>query len=399
VETGLVIGGHYLLQHLIKQGQFSTVYQGVDQLFQRSVAVKSVPADQIPTYRAAVRMTSQFSYPNIIGLYDLVAKPDRLYLIQEYVEGEDFAALLQAPLMAHEVADIGRQVCLAILYAGASSRGVCHGDLTPSAILRDRRGLIRVGNFALPSDIAYFTAWNNLGGEGEVLADTELAWGVPSEGRQADDVRASGLLLYQLLTSRAPAATTVVPPADGRLRFPRNVPAELCELIARAVIRQHPQRITRVEALYNELKTLTETLEARTPVLLGSPPVPRQADVARGGQSPKPAPNSAGNVLPAGQPGSRLAAYRSENSGKLAAMEMEPVNSAMTLADAAPLNPLASRQAAYPGPEITPPLPASSFQAASQRRSPLIWLLVLGVVVFALCFAIGYFAGGAIFPH
>ncbi len=236
METGLVIGGHYLLQHLIKQGQFSTVYHGVDQLFQRNVAVKSVPADQLPAYRAAVRMTSQFSYPNIIGLYDLVAKPDRLYLIQEYVEGDDFAALMQAPLLAHEVTDIGRQVCLALLYASSPTRRVCHGDLTPVAILRDHRGLIRVSNFGLPSDIAYFSAWNNLGGGGVVLADRDLPWGAVSEGRQADDVRATGLLLYQLLTSHAPASTTVEPPADGRLRFPRSVPPELCELIARTVI-------------------------------------------------------------------------------------------------------------------------------------------------------------------
>ncbi len=117
METGLVIGGHYLLQRLIKQGQFCTVYWGIDQLFQRNVAVKSVPAAQIPEYRAAVRMTAQFSYPNIVDLYDLVAKPDRLYLIQEYVEGDDFAALMQMQPQAHEVADIGRQICLGLLYA------------------------------------------------------------------------------------------------------------------------------------------------------------------------------------------------------------------------------------------------------------------------------------------
>src|SRR5205809_4415237 len=102
VETGLVIGGHYLLQRLIKQGQYSTVYQGVDQLFQRMVAVKSVPAAHIQTYRVAVRLTSQFSHPNIVGLYDLTIKPDRLYLIQEYIEGEDFASLLQAPLQPYD---------------------------------------------------------------------------------------------------------------------------------------------------------------------------------------------------------------------------------------------------------------------------------------------------------
>src|SRR5437588_12241693 len=78
VEIGLVIGGHYLLQRLIKQGEYCTIYQGLDQLFQRSVAVKAVPADQMSIYRAAVRMTSQISYPDIFGLYDLLATPAQL---------------------------------------------------------------------------------------------------------------------------------------------------------------------------------------------------------------------------------------------------------------------------------------------------------------------------------
>jgi hypothetical protein len=397
VETGLVIGGHYLLQRLIKQGQFSTVYRGVDQLFQRNVAVKSVPAAQIPAYRAAVRLTAQFSYPNLIGLYDLVAKPDRLYLIQEYVEGDDFATLMQAQLQAHEVADIGRQLCLGLLYASSSSRRVCHGDVTPNAIIRDQRGLVRINNFALPSDTAYFTAWNTLGGEGVALADRDLPWGMFSEGRVADDTRAVGLLLYQLLTSRPPGTASVEPPADGRLRFPRNIPPELCELIARTVIRQHPQNINKVDVLYDELKILAGSLEAAAPALVSSPaaPQPQQADVARGGQFPPRASGKLSGVLPGGQPGSGLSAYRNENSGKLAALEMEPVNSSMTIADSpAPIKPVTERQAAYPRADTTPPAQSTPLQS-----SPLLWLIVIGLIVFGVCFAIGFFAGNTIFPH
>ncbi len=260
MEIGLVIGGHYLLQRLIKQGEYCTVYQGFDQLFHRNVAVKAVSAAQMSIYRSAVRMTSQFSYPNIVGLYDLVAKSDKLYLVQEYIEGDDFAALLQAQLQPYNVAEIGRQICSALIYASSSSRRVCHGDLTPAAIFCDQRELIRVNNFALPGDLSYFTNWSILGGEGAPVSESDLPLGVVSEGRLADDTRAVGLLLYQLLTSRPPGATVVEPPADGRLRFPRSVPAELCEIVARTVIRQHPQHITKTEVLYDALKILSEML-------------------------------------------------------------------------------------------------------------------------------------------
>lgn len=387
METGLVIGGRYLLQRLIKQGQYSTIYQGVDQLFQRNVAIKSAPAVQLPTYRAAVRMTSQFSHPNIVSLYDLVAKPDKLYLVQEYVEGDNFATLLQTQLQSYEVADFGYQICSALLYASSSSRRVCHGDLTPAAIFRDQYGLIRVNNFALPSDMSYFTAWSTLGGEGVAVSDRDLPWGLMSEGRLADDTRAIGLLLYQLLTSHPPGATVVEPPVDGRLRFPRHIPPALCEIVARAVIRQHPQHITRVEVLNEELKALAETLEPAVPTLVSSP-VSQQADIAIPKQYSPVGMGLPVNPQPVGQLGPGLSPYRSENSGKLAAIQMESSPADLTIADSA-IKP-ATRYMGFPDPE-TAPEPA--------RRSSLTWLLVLGLIVFVLFFVIGYFAGNFLIPH
>ena len=111
METGRLINRRYLLQRLIKQGRVCTVYQGTDQMLQRVVAVKAVSAQYIPAYKAAIRMTSYFSHPNIIGLYDIVpiVEPEALYLVQEYVAGDDFATLLQAQLTPYEVADFGSQ--------------------------------------------------------------------------------------------------------------------------------------------------------------------------------------------------------------------------------------------------------------------------------------------------
>jgi len=149
VETGRIIQRRYLLQQLVKQGQVCAVYQGFDHVLQRAVAVKVVPPEYIPAYRAAIKATSQFSHPNIVGIYDVLVENEFLYVVQEFVEGHDFSSLLQTSLAAYQVAELGAQICLALLYAGAPSRKVSHGDLTPAAILRDRYGSIRVNNFAL----------------------------------------------------------------------------------------------------------------------------------------------------------------------------------------------------------------------------------------------------------
>jgi hypothetical protein len=391
LETGRVIDGHYLLQRVVKHGQISTVYQGFDRKLQRVVALKAVPAVHLPAYRAAARILSQFSHPNITVLYDLFIEPETLYLVQEYVEGDDFAALLQVQLQPSDIISFGQQICLALIYAASSARRTCHGDLTPAAIMRDRRGIIRINNFALPSDLAYFNAWSSVGGDGMAVSDMNLPWGAESAGRQSDDVRAVGLLLYQLLTVRPAGASVVMPPQDGQLHFPRSVPRDVCEIIARAIIRQHPQHIKTANALYDELQLLEELFDPPVsimPALAASsnptsmqPPVPMQFSPA----APSGFPPANVNVFPVGNPGQGLSTFAAEGSSR-ATTAVPESNIVQTVSDS-PLHTTASSTHHTVYPEFEPPI------GLPVRRSPLLWLLILGLVLFALFFIVGYFAG------
>ena len=322
METGRVINRRYLIQRLIKHGQVCAIYQGTDQVLQRTVAIKVVPSSDITAYRAAIKLTAHFSHPNIVGLYDLVVEPETLYIIQELIEGVPFPALLQQQLSPFEIVDIGMQISQALIYADNASSNVCHGDLTPSAIMRDPQGLVRVNNFALPGDFLYFQSWCKMGGDDIVFSDPELPYGQQSEARRSDDIRATGLLLYQLLAGRAPGASVVEPPPDGRLRFQRNVPPELCETVARAVVRQHPQRICTPEALYTDLKALSETLAQPAPVIMPvtstvyQPPVEPMVI----SQAASPGTGKLASALPirdTEQPGLNLPPYRSDQSMQL----------------------------------------------------------------------------------
>jgi serine/threonine protein kinase len=367
VETGRVIHGRYLLQRLIKQTAFCCVYQGMDQRLQRAVAVKSVFPAHITEYRTALKMTASFSHQHILGLYDLVIEPEALYVVQEYVEGDTFETLLQAQLSPFEIAEAGWQICLALMYAGSSSRRVCHGDLTPSALMRERSGAFRINNFALPTNLAYFEKWSIVGGDGVALLETEMAWGQQSEKRKADDTRAVGLLLYQLLTG------TQEPQADGRLRFSRSTPPELCETLARAIVRQHPQNINTPEALYTQLKVLAEALEpAPEPVVVEELPV-RQFTPAGAGKM--------GALLPS-RDGEHSGRSLSSYSGQLPRVEVSPSDPTIANVPFTPARPFA------------PPVPASVTPPG--KPSPLLIVLLLGLLAFGLFFAAGYFLGHAL---
>src|SRR5258708_22835122 len=112
--------------------------------------------------------------------------------------------------------------------------------MVPSAIIRDPGGLVRINNFALPSDLYCFENWCPLGGNEVAVSDRDLPWGQQTEGRRDDDTRAVGLLLYQLLTTRPAGTAEVKPPPDGRLHFTRNIPPELSHAAAPPVVPPHP---------------------------------------------------------------------------------------------------------------------------------------------------------------
>lgn len=391
MDTGRIIHRRYLLQRLIQRGTVCAVYQAFDQMLQRPVAIKVAPAEHIPAYRAALRSTAQFAHPNIIGMYDLIVEPDALYVVQEYVDGADFKALLRTQFAPYQIADIGVQICQALVYAGTPSRKVCHGDLTPSAILCNRDGLIRVNNFALPSDLSYFSAWSVVGGGNTALSDPNLPWGQMSDERKEDDTRAVGLLLYQLLAGRSEDAVSVEPPADGRLRFMRNVPAELCELTARAIVRMHPQHIKTPEVFYTELKAFVEALE-----LVSPPAVPESVytaeDIARVKEPLSPSSGGQHSPMPTVSPLSIRENMTNEELGL-----HKPMIGHMTATEAmTPSSPVgkmptqlaATHQVAYANlPDIN--------EQPRQVNIPV--LLLIGFVLFALFFGLGWMLAHVIF--
>lgn len=395
MNTGRIIQRRYLLQNVIEQGAVCAVYQGDDQVLLRTVAVKAVPVQHIAAYRAAIRATSQFSHPNITGLFDIIMEPETLYVVQEHLTGQDFGKMLRSNLTPLQVTDLGIQICQALVYAGSSSHKICHGDLTPSAIVRDPDGHVHVNNFALPSDTPYFTEWSVVGGNGFVLSDPELPCGQISEGRRADDTRAVGLLLYQLLASRPGDATKVEPPADGILRFQRNVPRDLCDVIARAIMRTHPQRILTAESLHVELKKIAEMLE---PVLLPEAPTLMPEEATRFqpfSPAPTPLPHSIKK-----RTGQLVSTLPARDATFDAAMTRRDDLVTRTTADVqvspamhSPLGDMsmklaAARQAAYSTLPQTEPQPI---------KMNLLVIILVCLVFFAIFFGIGFVIAQAVF--
>ena len=206
-----------------------------------------------------------------------------------------------------------------------------------------------------------------------------------TDGRRADDTRAVGLLLYQLLSGRPPASTSVEPPSDGRLRLLRNVPVELCEIIARTVVTQHPQHINTPEVLYEELQKQVEALErVAEPVLARGSQTEDILNVQQAISTSNPVSPGAETLVTAlptretGPGGVGLSSFSTEGNAPMVAMGPQTQHPSFG-------------QSATDTPFLLTPSNGPQTEAHATPRLSIAMLILFCVIVFVAFFVIGYF--------
>lgn len=268
--AGQTLRNRYHLDTELARGALAVVFRGRDRVLKRPIAVKVAPIAHAASYRAGHKATANLTHPAVIAVYDTLEEEDgALYIIQEMVEGRSLAAYLRAGLPSARALDLGGQIARALAYVHAHD--VVHGDLTPSAVLVDRHARVRLNNFGLPPDSAYFARLSRvLEGEAptrridkpvggsSTRASAEAAGDMlPSP---VDDVRAVGLLLWQLLTAEAVASAS----PEART-FRDDVPEDIRDLVQRALWRIHPEAITDAETLALALEDAARQLNQQRP--------------------------------------------------------------------------------------------------------------------------------------
>lgn len=254
MHTGLRLRERYRLEEPLAKGAVCVVYRGEDETLRRRVAIKAVPPAHAASYRAALVATAALAHPAAVVVFDAVEQDEWLFLIQEYIAGVPLIAQVATGLAVERALNVGMQLCHALAYA--HQHGLPHGDVTPAAVLLERDGEVRLNNFALPPDSAYFARWHHA--EGTLVRTLDIAREPPAEsvelGTPAADVRAVGLLLWQALAQ--PVQTGL------GTDFRADVPFEVRHLLARAIVRGHAEAITTAENLAVALQTLADEVAA-----------------------------------------------------------------------------------------------------------------------------------------
>jgi serine/threonine protein kinase len=135
--------GRYKILKLLGSGAMGVVYQAVDPVIDRVVAIKTInlklSREDVKEYEARfnqeIKAAGKLNHPNIVTIYDVGKTEQFAYMAMEYIEGDELKALLvdEKPLGTLKAIDMAAQIADGLAFA--HSRDIIHRDVKPSNIM------------------------------------------------------------------------------------------------------------------------------------------------------------------------------------------------------------------------------------------------------------------------
>ncbi len=295
---GQTLGGSYRVLRRIGAGGMGQVYEAEHTLLGRHFALKVLDTSQktrrdaVSRFFAEARAASQIEHPHIVDVVNFVTDGPYMVLVMELLRGESLAErLTRGPLPILEASAILGQVCEAV--AATHAAGILHRDLKPGNVfLTQVRGATHAK--VLDYGIAKLKhAGAESGGEGQAAGVTTTGqllgtprYLSPEQARgslhidERADVYAAGVMLFEMLAGRPPFeghnAFQLIwkhgnEPAPPLSAHAPGIPAELSDVVARALAKEPEERFHSMLALRDAVRDATSALVERPE----PPPLPK----------------------------------------------------------------------------------------------------------------------------
>jgi WD40 repeat protein len=244
----------YEVLGLLGEGGMAVVYRARHVGLDRPVALKLLRGGggvRLARFRSEALADARLQHPHVVQIFEIGEHQGQPYLALELLEGGSLEAKIAGkPHAPRAAAELIAVVARAIQYG--HTRGIVHRDLKPANLLLTADGTPKIADFGLAK---FVQATDGHTQEGDVLGTPrymapEQTTGEPERVGPAADIYSLGVILYEMMTGRAPvqAPTPVetlhlvrsqepVPPSRLQPRLPRDL-----ETICLKCLQKDPRR-------------------------------------------------------------------------------------------------------------------------------------------------------------
>ena len=259
-QIGHVFGGRYELKARLAIGGMGEVWQAIDKVIERQVAIKILKEEYLgdkafrERFRAEARHAALVNHEGIASVYDFGEEEGSAYLVMEHVPGEALSTIIERErfLSAERVLDIVAQTASAL--HAAHQAGLVHRDVKPGNLLITPDGRVKITDFGIARAVDQVP----LTATGQVMGTVQYLSPEQASGKSATaltDIYSLGVVAYEALAGKRPfTGESQVAIAMAHIKnppppLPESIPLAVRNLILACLAKKPERRPTSARQL------------------------------------------------------------------------------------------------------------------------------------------------------